>query len=59
VFEDAVAGVQAANAAGMKCVAVRFVGHHPVETLQAAGADWIVDSLESVTVADIERLFDP
>jgi beta-phosphoglucomutase len=56
VFEDAVAGVQAAKAAGIKCVAVRFVGHHPVEKLQAAGADWIVDSLESVTVTDLERL---
>jgi hypothetical protein len=32
------------------------VGHHPVEKLQAAGADWIVDSLESVTVTDLERL---
>src|SRR5262245_23354266 len=29
VFEDAVAGVEAAKAGGMACVAVTFVGHHP------------------------------
>lgn len=46
VFEDAVAGVQAAKAAGMRCVAVRFVGHHSEESLRAAGANWVVDSLE-------------
>jgi beta-phosphoglucomutase len=56
VFEDAVAGVQAARAAGMKCVAVRFVGHHPAETLRAAGADRVVDSLADITAADVSRL---
>lgn len=45
VLEDAVAGVEAAHAAGMKCVAVRFVGHHPTEKLRQAGADLVVDSL--------------
>ena len=58
VFEDAVAGVQAARAGGMKCVAVRFVAHHPRETLQAAGADLIVDSLEQVSVAEVVGLFE-
>src|SRR5262245_46438029 len=38
VMEDAVAGVQAARAGGMKCIAVSFVGHHPAEKLQQAGA---------------------
>jgi beta-phosphoglucomutase len=53
VFEDAVAGVQAARAGGMKCVAVRFVAHHPEAALRAAGADLVVDSLEQVSVQDV------
>jgi beta-phosphoglucomutase len=56
VFEDAVAGVQAAHAAGMKCVAVRFVGHHPAAALRAAGADRVVESLADLTAADMHRL---
>jgi beta-phosphoglucomutase len=56
VMEDAVAGVQAARAGGMKCVAVAFVGHHPPQTLQAAGADLVVPTLEAVSVETIRRL---
>jgi beta-phosphoglucomutase len=56
VFEDAVAGVQAAKAARMKCVAVRFVGHHSAEKLTAANADLIVDSLELLSADNAERL---
>ncbi|VTR96987.1 had family hydrolase : HAD-superfamily hydrolase, subfamily IA, variant 3 OS=Chthoniobacter flavus Ellin428 GN=CfE428DRAFT_0735 PE=4 SV=1: HAD_2 [Gemmata massiliana] len=56
VFEDAVAGVEAAKAGGMKCVAVTFVGHHPAEKLRGAGADIIVASLTEVTVAQITAL---
>jgi beta-phosphoglucomutase len=56
VFEDAVAGVEAAHAGGMRCVAVRFVGHHPAERLRVAGADLVVETLEQVTVADVQRL---
>ncbi len=56
VFEDAVAGVEAARAAGMRCVAVRFVGHHPAEALRAAGADRVVDCLTELTAADVARL---
>jgi beta-phosphoglucomutase len=56
VMEDAVAGVQAAKAAGMKCVAVRFVGHHPADALAAAGADLVVPSLEQVDVPAVWRL---
>jgi beta-phosphoglucomutase len=56
VVEDAVAGVEAARAGGMRCIAVTFVGHHPAETLRDAGADLVVDSLEQVTVADVRRL---
>jgi beta-phosphoglucomutase len=57
VFEDAVAGVQAARNGGMKCVAVTFVGHHPAEKLREAGATLVVESLEQVTVETIRGLF--
>jgi beta-phosphoglucomutase len=56
VFEDAVAGVQAAKAGGMRCVAVSFVGHHPQEKLRDAGADLVVRSLEEVGAEQIVRL---
>ena len=56
VFEDAVAGVEAAKAGGMACVAVTFVGHHPAEKLRAAGADLVVASLEAVTVEQVAAL---
>jgi beta-phosphoglucomutase len=57
VFEDAVAGVEAARAGGMRCVAVAFVGHHPVDKLRAAGADLVVRSLEDVTVEGVRGLW--
>ena len=53
VFEDAVAGVEAAKAGGMKCVAVTFVGHHPAEKLTAAGADRVLSSFSGVTPDDV------
>jgi beta-phosphoglucomutase len=56
VMEDAVAGVQAGRAGGMKTVAITFVGHHPEETLRAAGADLVVPTLEAVSVNDVRRL---
>jgi beta-phosphoglucomutase family hydrolase len=52
VIEDAVAGVKAAKSAGMPCVAV--TGSHPREKLKEA--DLVVDSLEEVTVNDLEKL---
>jgi beta-phosphoglucomutase len=58
VLEDAVAGVQAAKAGGMKCIAVAFVGHHPEATLREAGADRVVKTLEQVSAATIHELFD-
>jgi beta-phosphoglucomutase len=57
VLEDAVAGVEAAKAGGMKCVAVSFVGHHPIEKLRGAGADLVVPTLEQVSVDDVIQLF--
>jgi beta-phosphoglucomutase len=56
VVEDAVAGVQAARAGGMNCVAVTFVGHHPKELLRRAGADLVVKTLEEVSVKTIRAL---
>jgi beta-phosphoglucomutase len=56
VFEDAVAGVQAARAGGMRCVAVSFVGHHPEEKLRQAGADLVAHSLAEVRPEDVARL---
>jgi beta-phosphoglucomutase len=55
VFEDAVAGVQAAKAAGMRCVAVRSGGHHSEAALSQAGADLIVGTLEEVTVTRVRQ----
>ncbi|GIW78567.1 MAG: beta-phosphoglucomutase [Gemmatales bacterium] len=56
VFEDAPVGVQAAKSAGMKCIAVRFLDHHSQQALQAAGADLIVDSLESISFETIKAM---
>ncbi len=56
VFEDAVAGVEAAKAGGMACVAVTFVGHHPAEKLHDAGADLVVGSLEDVSAEQVAAL---
>lgn len=55
VIEDAVAGVTAAKRAGMACIAVTTT--HPEESL--GEADLIVDTLEAVTVSDLERLASP
>jgi len=52
VIEDAVAGVAAARRAGIRCLAV--TNSHPRESL--GEADLVLDSLEEVTVATLERL---
>lgn len=56
VFEDAIAGVEAARRGGMACIAVTFVGHHPAEKLLAAGADRVVGSLSEVSLATVRDL---
>jgi beta-phosphoglucomutase family hydrolase len=53
VIEDAVAGVTAAKRAGMRCIAV--TNTHPAESLREA--DLVVDSLEKVSLHDLEKLF--
>ena len=52
VIEDAVAGVTAAKRAGMHCLAVAST--HSKTSL--AAADLIVDTLEAVSINDLERL---
>jgi beta-phosphoglucomutase len=56
VFEDARPGVEAAKAAGMKCIAVSGAGHYPEASLKESGADRVVKSLEEVSVAVVRRL---
>ena len=56
VFEDAVAGIEAARAGGMRSVAVTFVGHHPEAKLRAAGADRIVGTLDELNAGQVEKL---
>lgn len=56
VFEDAVAGVQAARAAGMTCVAVTYCAHSTAADLERAGADLVVKCLSELSLADVEKL---
>jgi beta-phosphoglucomutase len=56
VFEDAVAGIEAARAGGMRSVAVTFVGHHPEAKLRAAGADRVVRTLEELNAGQVKEL---
>jgi len=53
VIEDSVAGVTAAKRAGMRCLAVTT--NHPKTSLKEA--DLVVDTLEVVSVSDLERFF--
>ncbi len=53
VIEDAVAGVAAAKRADMKCVAV--TNSHPEISLK--NADLIVESLEKVSINDLQKLY--
>jgi len=56
VIEDAAAGVQAAKAGRMKCIAVRSAGHHSEDSLKRAGADLVVDTLESLSIRVIREV---
>jgi HAD superfamily hydrolase (TIGR01509 family) len=53
VIEDSIAGVQAAKAAGMRCLAV--TNSYPRETLKQA--DLTVNSLEGLSLETLEKLF--
>jgi len=52
VFEDSLAGTQAAKTAGMKVIAVL---NHGNRALAFSAADVIIDGLESVSLAQIEQ----
>lgn len=51
VVEDAVNGVKAAKAAGMRCVAV--AQSFPAETLRPAGPDVVRNAVADITLADL------
>lgn len=52
VLEDAPAGIKAGKAAG--CKVIGLVTSHTVEQVVAAGPDWVVKDLESVSVVGME-----
>jgi beta-phosphoglucomutase len=54
VIEDAPAGVAAAHAGGMRCIAVRREGQPDAPGLEAA--DFVASTLHDVTVALVDRL---
>ncbi len=55
VCEDAVAGVTAARAAGMKCLAIAANGRRKL--LQEAGADLVIEDFTQTGLDDARRLF--
>jgi beta-phosphoglucomutase len=55
VCEDAVAGVEAAKAARMKCLAVATDAREPM--LRTAGADRVVADFTQVSLDDVRRMF--
>ncbi|MFM7112282.1 MAG: HAD family hydrolase [Planctomycetota bacterium] len=59
VLEDAVAGIEAATAAGMRSIAVTFVAHHSEEALRAAGASMVVPNLSVLDASVVCRLISP
>lgn len=55
VCEDAVAGVAAAKAARMKCIAIAANGRRKL--LQEAGADLVIEDFTEIRLDDARRLF--
>ena len=54
VFEDALSGIEAAKAAGMKVVTLTTT--LPRQRLEAAGADLVIDSFSEVNYATLSEL---
>jgi beta-phosphoglucomutase len=55
VCEDAVSGVEAAKAAGMKCLAIAANGRGPL--LEKAGADRVVPDFSAASLDELRALF--
>jgi len=55
VIEDSVAGVQAAKAAGMKCVG--YIGNDRAPILTKAGADRVISSFTAGLVSEFQKMF--
>lgn len=56
VCEDAVAGIQGAKRAGMKCLAIAAEGHAAL--LREAGADYVIPDFREAKLARLRGLFD-
>jgi len=54
-IEDSIAGVEAAKAAGLVCIAVSH--SYSAEKLQQAGADLVVASLDEITEPVLGQLY--
>ena len=55
VCEDAVAGVQAAKSAGMRCLGIAAGGRRVL--LREVGADWVVQDFTKMSVDEVQKLF--
>ena len=55
VFEDAVSGVRAAKAAGMKCVGIAVADRTPL--LFEAGADYVAADFNSLSYSKLKQIF--
>lgn len=53
-FDDAASGIQAARAAGMKCIGVK--NDNSKADLNAAGADWVIQDFLNLTLNDLQTL---
>lgn len=56
VVEDAPVGIQAARAAGIRCVGL--IGTHPAQALESAGCDALVGKLTEITPTLVGRLIE-
>src|SRR6185437_3055767 len=55
VCEDAVAGVQAAKSAGMRCLGIAAGGRRVL--LREVRADWVVQDFTEMSVDEVQKLF--